>query len=94
MTNSVSKNVLRRSVHSLPHRECKIRPIRCETELIETVHEVAIAGQSGTLAAPDYAATARRLQAAGRGLATLAEAAIVIADPVEDGAWTGPESSH
>ena len=75
-------------------RELLRRLFVAATELIETAHEVAIAGQSSTLAAPDYAATARRLQAVARGLATLAEAAIVIADPVEDGAWTGPESSH
>ncbi len=74
-------------------RELLRRLFVAATELIENAHEIAIAGQSSTLAAPDYAATACRLQAAGRGLATLAEAAIVIADPVEDGAWTGPESS-
>ncbi len=75
-------------------REFLRRLFVAATELIENAHEVAVAGQSSTLAAPDCAATARRLQALARDLATLAEAAIVIADPVEDGARTGPGSPH
>ena len=50
------------------------------TELIETAHDAAVAGQSSTLAAPDYAATARRLQAAARDIAVLAEAAMIVAN--------------
>ncbi len=75
-------------------RELPRRLFVAATELIENAHEIAMAGQSSTLAAPDYAATARRLQTAARRLATLAEAALVVADPAQDSARTGPESSR
>ena len=63
------------------------------TTRIEAAHEAAVAGQSGEIAAEDYAAAARRLQAAARDIAILAEAARVIAadrrhdagiDPIEN----------
>ncbi len=61
-------------------RELLRRLFGVATELIENAHEVAIAGQSNTLAAPDYATTARRLQAAARDIAVLAEAAMIVAN--------------
>ncbi len=63
------------------------------TELSETAQEAAIAGQSGALAASDYADTARRLLAAPRGVAALAGAAAVIARSAGDDARAGPNSS-
>ena len=61
-------------------RELLRRLFVAATELIETAHEVAIAGQSSTLAAPDYAATARRLHAAARDIAIIAEASVIVAN--------------
>ena len=61
-------------------RELLRRLFVAATELIETAHDAAVAGQSSTLAAPDYAATARRLQAAARDIAVLAEAAVIVAN--------------
>ena len=49
------------------------------TARIETAHEAAVAGQAIDIAAGDYAAVARRLQAAARDVAALAEAALVTA---------------
>ena len=74
------------------HRELLRRLFAAATELTETAHEAAIAGQSETLTAGAYAGAARRLQAAARDIAALAEAAAVIAGPVKDGARTNPES--
>ena len=68
------------------HRELLRRLFAAATELTETAHEAAIAGQSKALTAGDYATAARRLQAAARDIAALAEAAAVIAGPVKDGA--------
>ncbi len=56
------------------------------TELIETAHDAAIAGQSGEIAAEDYAEAARRLRAAAGDIAALADAAMVLARP-------GPENA-
>ncbi len=50
-------------------------------EITVTAHEAATAGQSGALSAGDYAEAARRLRGVARGIAALAEAAAVIADP-------------
>ncbi len=74
------------------NRELVRRLFAAATVLIETAHEAAIAGQLEALTAGDFAATARRLQGAARDIAALAEAAKVIADPAQDGAWTDPES--
>ncbi|MEE9249891.1 MAG: hypothetical protein V3U93_02035 [Alphaproteobacteria bacterium] len=74
------------------HRELVRRLFAAATEMTETAHEAAIAGQSEALTAGDYAKAARRLQAAARGIAALAEAATVITGPVKDGARAGPES--
>ena len=49
------------------------------TARIETAHDAAAAGQSSEIAAGNYAAVARRLQAAAQDIAALAEAALVIA---------------
>jgi transcription elongation GreA/GreB family factor len=46
---------------------------------IEAAHDAATAGQSSEVAAGDHVALARRLQAAARDIAALAEAARVIA---------------
>jgi hypothetical protein len=66
------------------HRELERRLFAAATALIGTAHEAAISRQSEALTAGDFAATARRLQGAARDIATLAEAAKVIADP-DDG---------
>ena len=50
-------------------------------EIIEAAHEATIDGQSAAQTAGDYAAAARLLQGAARGIAALAEAAAVIAGP-------------
>ena len=62
------------------------------TELTEAAQEAPIAGQLEALTAGDYAAAARRLLGAARDIATLAEAATVIAGLAKDGAQAGPES--
>ena len=61
------------------HRELVRRLFAAATALIETAHDAAIAGQSGAIAAGDYAEAAHRLQGAARDIAALAEAAAVIA---------------
>lgn len=57
------------------------------TVLIETAHDAAVAGQSGEIAAEDYAETARRLQATARDVVVLAEAVLAIAR-------VSPENGH
>ncbi len=61
------------------HRELVRHLFAAATALIETAHDAAIAGQSGAIAAGDYAEAAHRLQGAARDIAALAEAAAVIA---------------
>ncbi len=72
--------------------EGHLEPVRhlfaAATDMIETAHEAAIAGQSEALTARDYAEAARRLRGAARGIAALAEAAAVIAGP-SDGDSSG-----
>ncbi len=72
--------------------EGHLEPVRhlfaAATDMIETAHQAAIAGQSEALTAEAYAEAARRLQAAARSLAALAEAAAVIAGP-SDGDSSG-----
>ena len=68
------------------HRELLRRLFAAATELSETAHEAATAGQSKALTAGDYATAARRLRGVARDIAALAEAATVIAGPVKDGA--------
>ena len=63
------------------YREQVRRLFAAATELIETAHDAAATGQSGEIAAGDYAAAARRLQATARDVAALAEAAMIVADP-------------
>ncbi len=63
------------------HRELVRRLFPAATEMTETAHESAIAGQSKALTAGDYAEAAQRLQGAARDIAALAEAAAVIAGP-------------
>ena len=62
------------------HRELLRRLFVAATELIETAHDAAIAGQSGEIAGRDHAAAAHRLQAAARDIAALAEAAMIVAN--------------
>ncbi len=71
-------------------RELLRRLFVAATQRIEDAHEVAVAAQSGALAARDYADAAHRLLAAARDLAALAEAAAVIAEPAGKGARAGP----
>ena len=67
------------------HRELVRRLFAAATARIEAAHEAAVAGQSGEIAAEDYAAAAHRLQAAAQDIAALAEAARVItADRLHD----------
>ncbi len=65
------------------HRELVRRLFAAATALIETAHDAAVAGQSSAIAAAGYAAVAHRLQGAARDIATLAEAAAVIAGPID-----------
>ena len=62
------------------HRELLRHLFAAATELIETAHDAAVAGQSGEIAAGDYAEAARGLQATARNVATLAEAAMIVAN--------------
>ena len=63
------------------HRELVRRLFAAATEITETAHEAAIAGQAAALTAGDYANAAHRLQGATRSLAVLAEAAAIIVGP-------------
>ncbi len=49
------------------------------TEFVESAHDAATKGQSARHSAEDYADAARRLHAAARDIAALAEAAAIIA---------------
>ncbi len=62
-------------------RELVRRLFVAATEMVETAHEAAIAGQSDKITARGYAAAARRLQATARDVAVLAEAAMIVANP-------------
>ncbi len=73
------------------HRELVRRLFAAATALIEIAHDATVAGQSGAIAAGDYAEAAHRLLGPARDIASLAEAATVIAGPVKDGARAGPE---
>ncbi len=61
-------------------RELVRRLFTSATELIETVHNAAVAGQSGEIAAGEYAEIARQLQAAARDIVALAEATMIVAN--------------
>ncbi len=64
------------------------------TARIETAHDAATTGQSGEIATGDYAAAARRLEAAAQDIAALAEAARVIAaDRLDDAGCDHIENS-
>ena len=69
-------------------RELLRRLFVAATELIETAHDAAIAGQSSEIADEDYADAARRLRAAAGDIAALADAATVLTGPAPE---TGPE---
>ncbi len=76
------------------HRELVRRLFAAATARIDTAHEAAVAGQSGGIAAGDYAAVARRLLAAARDIVALAEAARVIAgDRLDDAGFDHIENS-
>ena len=62
------------------HRELLRRLFAAATEMVETAHDAAIAGQSGEISADDYAEAARRLHATARDVAVLAEAAMIVAN--------------
>ena len=62
------------------HRELVRRLFAVATELIETAHDAAVAGQSDQIAAENYAEAARRLLATVRDVAVLAEAATIVAN--------------
>ncbi len=75
-------------------RELLRRLFATATALIETAHDAAVAGQSGEIAARDYAAVVRRLLAAARDIVALAEAARVIAgDRLDDAGFDHIENS-
>ena len=75
------------------HRELLRRLFAAATELTETAHEAATAGQSEALTAGDYAEAARRLQGAARDIAALAEAATVIAGPSDGDSSGSPDQT-
>ena len=62
------------------HRELVRGLFAAATELIETAHEASVAGQSTEIAAEDYIAAAHRVTAKARDVATLAEAAMIVAN--------------
>ncbi len=62
-------------------RELVRRMFAAATALIETAHDAAVAGQSGGIAAGDYAEAAHRLQVAARDIVALAAAAAIIVGP-------------
>ncbi len=70
-------------------RELLRRLFAAATELTETAHDAATAGQSGALKADGYAEAAGRLRAAAGDIAALADAAMVLACP---GPENGPDS--
>ena len=76
------------------HRELVRRLFATATALIESAHEAAVAGQAIDIAAGDYTAVARRLQASAQDIAALAEAALVIAaDRLDDAGFDHLENS-
>ncbi len=75
------------------HRELLRRLFAAATAVTETAHEAAIAGQSEALTAEAYAEAARRLQAAARDIAALAEAATVIAGPSDGDSSGSPDQT-
>ncbi len=76
------------------HRELVRRLFAAAMALIETAHDAAVAGQSGDVAAGDYAVAACRLQASARDIAALAEAAMMIAaDRLDDAVIDHDENS-
>ena len=76
------------------HRELVRRLFAAATARIEAAHDAAVTGQSGEIAAGDYVAAARRLQAAAQGIAALAEAALVItADRPDDAGFDHSQNS-
>ncbi len=76
------------------HRELVRRLFAAATARVEAAHEAAVVGQSGEIARRDYAAAARRLQAAAQDIAALAEAAQVIAaDRLDDAGFDHIENS-
>ena len=60
-------------------RELLRRLFVVATEFVESAHDASTEGQSGRQSAADYADAARKLHAAARDIAALAEAATVIA---------------
>ncbi len=75
------------------HRELLRRLLAAATELTETAHEAATAGQSEALTAGDYATAAWRLRGAARDIAALAEAATVIAGPSDGDSSGSPDQT-
>ena len=75
------------------HRELVRRLFAAATEMTETAHEAAIAGQSEAQTVGDYATAARRLQGAARSLTALAEAAAVIAGPSDGDSSGSPDQT-
>ncbi len=73
------------------HQELVRHLFAAATALIETAHDAAIAGQSGAIAAGDYAEAAHRLQGAARDIAALAEAAAVIVGPSDGDSSGNPD---
>ena len=75
-------------------RELVRRLFAAATALIETAHDAAAAGQSSEIAAGDYAAAARTLQAMARDVAALAEAAMVIVGEADGHQIDRPERTR
>ena len=62
-------------------RELLRRLFVAATELLETAHGAAVAGQSGEIAVEAYADLIERLRMAASDVAALADAAMVLARP-------------
>ncbi len=62
------------------HRELVRRLFAVATELIETAHDAAVAGQPEQISAENYAEAASRLLATVRDVAVLAESVMIVAN--------------
>ena len=62
------------------HRDLVRHLLATATELIETAHDAAVAGQSGEIAAGRYSKSAHQLNGVAWVIAVLAEAAMIVAN--------------
>ncbi len=62
------------------HRELANHLFATATTMLEDATEIAVAGQSSQLNLSQFADQGRRLQAAARDIAAIAEAAVIVAN--------------